>query len=134
MILKLILAGILLISCHTAHAETRLTCPSIESVRQLQGVWHSNSLWLPLYVTNDELASVADIKKFSKTTRRFKKAEWSGHFLEMAHCFYEGSDNIMLARDMLKPILNSPWHFDAARNLAYCESSNENDCPYGRES
>jgi hypothetical protein len=115
-----------------AHAETLLTCPSVESVRQ--GTIFS--WWLPLYVSNDELASKADAKKFSEAVTRFARTEWSGDFLEAGHCFYEGDDpimkQIMLARDMLKPESSesSQWEFITPKKLA-CFMSNEDECPYG---
>lgn len=118
--------------CTNLSAETDLTCPSIHSVHQLTNIW-PHGPWLPLYASNDELASLTDITIFSKTATLFIGAEWSGNFLEMAHCHYAGNDKIILARDMLKPDDSKypQWVYDVGRKLARCFSINENICPYG---
>lgn len=126
---KVVLA--LLLAFHGwALAETPFTCPSIESVHQLRNIW-PHGIWLPLYEENSELASEKDIENFSKVTTGFREAEWSGDFLEMAHCHYTGENRIVLARDMLKPNAEEypKWQFISSK-LAHCLSCNENDCPY----
>lgn len=121
-----------------AFAESPLTCPSPESVNKSTNIW-PEGFWLPLYKSNSELASEADMKKFKKFAKSFVRAEWSGSFLEAAHCFYKGEgdeqtifDKIILARDMQKPdsALFPLWKHLAAEQLYYCDSNSENDCPY----
>lgn len=113
-----------------AWAETPFTCPSIESVHQLRNIW-PHGAWLPLYEENSELASEKDIANFSKVATGFRGAEWSGDFLEMAHCHYTGENRIVLARDMLKPNTEQypKWQFISPA-LARCLSCKEDDCSY----
>ncbi|CAN5385598.1 hypothetical protein BH10PSE19_BH10PSE19_03100 [soil metagenome] len=113
-------------------AETNLTCPSITSIRTLKNIW-PHGRWLPLYRDNDELASENDIKKFSEEAQHLLTAQWSGNFLEMAHCVYEGGRRILLARNMLKPdyIAYPRWKLILPSKIAICVSSNEDDCVYG---
>jgi len=128
----LLLLCLYLLETATVSAETEETCPSIDSVHELIHIW-PHGPWLPLYAENGELALDVDVKNFSKTAQEFEKAEWSGSFPEMGHCHYKGNAQILLARKMLAPDLKkySSWVIDAKGKLVECDSSNEDECPYG---
>lgn len=129
-IFKCIVLNVCMVFCLLANAETPYTCPSINSVHHLNQIW-PNGPWLPLYVDNDELASMDDIENFSKVTTHFVRAEWSGNFLELAHCYYEGNEKIHIARDMLKPDMTLFPHWESvSTEKLVCTSLNEDDCPY----
>src|SRR5437868_6001387 len=95
-----VILGVGLLS--VGYAESEVTCPSVATIKQNKAVW-PNGPWLPLYVSNEELAMPADIDKFRQSIIGFDHAEWNKHFSEAGHCFYQGSDKIILAQDMLKP-------------------------------
>jgi len=107
------------------------TCPSLNDARKSNNIW-PNGVWLPLD-SNDELASDAQRKKFQKSITQFFKAEWSGSFLEMAHCWYAGDNTIHLANDLPKPILKAPWEGEATKKFFHCFAPQASDCPYGAE-
>jgi hypothetical protein len=123
---------IFLMFFHNSIAETSLTCPSLKSVQHSINIWPHGE-WLPEYVDNEELASQDDIDHFIATVKRFNRAEWSGDYLEMAHCFYDGNDKIVLARDMLKPnAISDPfWHAVNQKKLWRCQMPSESICSYG---
>lgn len=122
---------ILIFYFNNAFAETPLTCPSIYSVHHSINIWPSGE-WLPEYVNNEELAAQQDIDEFIATATRFTKAEWSGDYQEMAHCFYNGDDKIVLARNMLKPnMISNPFWHRINKKLLRCKMRTEDACNYG---
>lgn len=130
-IFNLIMFVILLVGAiPMSFAENLLTCPSIDSVHNLRNIW-PNGPWLPLYISNEELASMEDIYEFSKNATELHHAEWYGKYLEAGHCFYSGSNKIILAFDMLEPdAARYPlWRVDQQKRYS-CVSKNENDCTY----
>lgn len=63
--------------------------------------------WLPLYQANEELVSDVDVNKIRNHVYAFKMAHWKTIYLESAHCFYIGDDEILgriiFARDAWRP-------------------------------
>lgn len=113
-------------------SESLLTCPSVANVQELINVWPHGS-WLPLYESNQELASEKDSQHFSQSVVQFVGAEWNPDYPEAGHCFYQGSDTVILANSMLKPDLKQHpnWHSTTDSPSVYCSSTNENDCLFG---
>lgn len=136
MCLRKIIASSLFVSClavlSQGHSETVLTCPSAADVQALINIWPHGS-WLPLYESNQELVSEKDSLHFSRSVTQFVGAEWNPNYPEAGHCFYRGSDTVILANSMLKPDPEQYTHWHLANNLSsiHCLSSNENDCPFG---
>lgn len=128
----MILFALLIMFAPVILAESAVTCPSIATIKEKKSMWPYGSPWYPLYKENGELAFVKDIDNFSQQVTQFEHAEWSYHFSEAAHCFYHGSSNMMLVRDLPVPIRsNSHWDFSVNHELDQCWGSNENDCEFG---
>jgi hypothetical protein len=128
-----------LLSAVSVYAESSLTCPSIASVKQYphdHDIW-PHGPWLPLYISNGELAADKDVKAFASTAMSLNRAEWSGDFSEAGHCYYGGTaqiaQTIVLARDMLKPDAGQfpQWQYLVPMKWARCVAGNEDECPFG---
>jgi len=108
-----------------------LICPSLEEVKNHKNIWPHGS-WMPLYTSNEELAREKDIERFHESAYRFKRAEWNEDYLEAGHCFYDGVDDIILARDMLPPdAIQYPVWVYQNKKVAWCEKENPGLCVYG---
>ena len=119
---------ILILISIKAHATTTITCPTVEDIKnnQFNG-------WLPLYIDNEELASDVDTELFRKSVARFEAARWDSYYLEAAHCFYSGDNDIthqiILAHDAWRPTLSVDWSWVTLNVSSECKSGAES-CAY----
>lgn len=123
--ITLILSAIVII-VHPGYAN-QLTCPTVNDIQH-----NIFNTWLPLYIDNSELASLADIEKFKAHVKQFDLAAWDKSYLENAHCFYQGDDavvsRITIAHDAFRPIESKSWHWVDPLRRAECTASAAYEC------
>lgn len=95
---------------------TTVKCPTLNDIHHGQF-----GDWLPLYQANEELASDEAVSEFKKQASAFKMAVWDKFYLESGHCYYQGSNKIVLAQDAFRPDENESWQWIKPNQRAECE-------------
>ncbi|HEX4044414.1 MAG TPA: hypothetical protein VHZ76_01945 [Gammaproteobacteria bacterium] len=105
------------------------TCPTVEEIKN-----HRFHGWLPLYKSNEELATSKDVVQFKEHVTAFQSAQWNRAYLENGHCFYQGTENIVntiiFAKDAWRPAETAHWSWVTPNIMAECYSQQVTDCGF----
>lgn len=114
-------AWIILSFIPLAFAKELTHCPSVAQIQR-----GDFAGWLPLTIDGEELASQAAVSLFKTHVQTWQQAKWSTNFLEYAHCFYQGDNDIVaqitFAHDAFAPQPTPQWVWQTTKE-ARCNES-----------